>query len=143
MLMSEYQHNIDKKGRVFLPAKLRDSLGSKVIISKSLDGSPCLFVYSLQEWQKLVDNINSKPFSKARNLQRYLFSGAADLEYDAQGRILIPATLREFAGLSDSDAAKIVGVMNRVEIWNKENWDKQNQDISQEEILNALEECEL
>lgn len=143
MLMSEYQHSIDKKGRMFVPAKLRENLGSRVIVSKSLDGSPCLFIYSEQEWQKLVDNINSKPFVKARNLQRYLFSGAVDLEYDSQGRVLLPASLRDFAKLNDGESAKIVGVSNRVEIWNTENWNKQNEGISQEEILNALEECEL
>ncbi|MBQ2676015.1 MAG: division/cell wall cluster transcriptional repressor MraZ [Clostridia bacterium] len=143
MLMSEFQHNIDKKGRVFIPAKLREDLGDRFVISKSLDSSPCLFIYSMEEWQKLVDKLNEQPFVKARKLQRYLFSGAAELEPDAQGRVLLPQTLREFAQLMDSASATIIGASNRIEIWSSENWIKENEDVSQEEILNILEDCNL
>ena len=143
MLMGEFQHNIDEKGRFFIPAKFREEMGDQIVVAKSLDKTPCLFVYSAAEWQKLVDKISEKPFSSSRKLQRYLFSVAIDAEYDAQGRILIPLQLREFAALTEPQKAMVIGVNNRLEIWNQENWANEEDDISQDEILKALEECEL
>ena len=98
MLIGEYQHTLDPKGRVNFPARLRESLGSTFIITKGLDN--CLYVYSMEEWKVLEDKIRALPMSKSRNLQRFFFAGAAEAEPDKQGRVLIPAHLREYAGLT-------------------------------------------
>ena len=99
MLMGEYQHTIDVKGRLFMPAKLRETLGGSFIISKGLDG--CLFVYDKDEWHKLELKLNALPMTNknARTFSRFFFSGAAEVECDKQGRVLLPASLRTFAGL--------------------------------------------
>ena len=142
-LMGEYQHNIDKKGRMFVPSKLRDALGGPVVISKSIDFKPCLFIYSAEEWDKLVSKINNQPFIKVSALQRHLFSGATEVEYDAQGRVLLPAVLREYAGLKESEQAIIIGASNRVEIWSPDEWEKVSTAITPENIEQALLECEI
>lgn len=142
-LMGEYQHNIDKKGRMFVPAKLRDALGGPVVISKSIDFKPCLFIYSADEWAKLVSKINDQPFIKIASLQRHMFSGASEVEYDAQGRVLIPQVLREYAGLKESEQAIIIGASNRVEIWNPTEWEKVAGAITPENIEQALLDCEI
>jgi MraZ protein len=124
MFMSEYQHNIDAKGRLFIPARFREGLGDSFIITKGLDG--CLFVYTREEWDALEQKLRSLPFTKgdARAFVRFFFSGAAICEVDKQGRILIPGNLREYAGL-EKDVV-IIGVSTRVEIWSKNKWDEYN-----------------
>ena len=139
----KYYHNIDKKGRVFVPAKLRDALGSSIVISKSIDLTPCLFIYSQESWDELVEKINRQPYVKVATLQRHLFSGADDVEYDAQGRILIPSVLREYAKLQDSQQAVIIGASNRVEIWNPEEWEKVQNEINEENLWTSLTNCEI
>ena len=89
MLIGEYAHTLDQKGRVNFPAKLLTDLGDRFILSKGLDG--CLFVYSMEEWGNLERKIKELPLSKSRTLQRYFFAGAADVEVDYQGRFVIPA----------------------------------------------------
>ena len=124
MLMGEYQHTIDPKGRLFMPAKLRDVLGGSFILSKGLDG--CLFVYDKEQWHLLETKLSSLPMTNknARGFSRFFFSGAADAECDKQGRILLPANLRAFAGLDKN--VVIVGVGNRAEIWDAERWQSYN-----------------
>jgi MraZ protein len=140
MLMGEFQHNIDKKGRVFIPAKLRDDLGERFVVSKSLDYTPSLFIYPILEWQRLVDKINEEPFVKARKLQRHLFAGATELQYDSQGRVCIPQNLRDFADLSEGEEAFIIGASTRLEIWSSKNWADESDGITSESVLNILEE---
>ena len=127
MLLGEYQHSIDAKGRVILPAKLRDELGENCIATKGLE--KCLFVYPKQEWNIIEGKLKQLPLAKseARAFVRFFFSGAAELESDRQGRVLIPASLREYAGL-DKDIV-IIGVLNRIEIWDKTAWDEYNSQI--------------
>jgi MraZ protein len=122
MFMSEYQHNIDAKGRLFIPARFREGLGDSFIITKGLDG--CLFVYTRDEWSALEQKLKSLPFTRgdARAFLRFFFSGAAICEVDKQGRALIPANLREYARL-EKDVV-IIGVSTRVEIWAKEHWEQ-------------------
>ncbi|MFX4261407.1 division/cell wall cluster transcriptional repressor MraZ [Pelotomaculum propionicicum] len=122
MFMSEYQHNIDAKGRLFIPARFREGLGDSFIITKGLDG--CLFVYTRDEWDALEQKLKSLPFTRgdARAFVRFFFSGAAICEVDKQGRILIPGNLREYAGL-EKDVV-VIGVSTRVEIWAKEQWEQ-------------------
>ncbi|WP_458863742.1 division/cell wall cluster transcriptional repressor MraZ [Acidaminobacterium chupaoyuni] len=135
-MRGEFQHNIDAKGRLFIPVKLRDSLGSEFIVTKGLDG--CLFVYSGEAWQVLEDKISQLPLSKSRNLQRFFFSSAADCEPDAQGRVVIPQNLREYAGLTKE--VTVIGVSGRVEIWDTQRWKAYNDELTSESIENAMED---
>lgn len=136
MLIGEFQHNIDVKGRVFIPARFRDDLSSRFIVTKGLDG--CLFAYSMEEWQVLEAKIRELPMSKARNLQHFFFAGAADVEADKQGRILLPANLREYADLKKD--VTIVGASNHIEIWDKEKWAGICSGITGQSIAEAMDE---
>jgi len=97
MFLGEYQHSIDEKGRVIMPARFREQLGSTFIITRGLDG--CLFVYPQEEWVKLANEVQNLPLAKkdARAFSRFLFSGAAEVECDKQGRVSVPAVLRDYA----------------------------------------------
>ncbi len=123
MFMGEYEHSIDAKGRIIVPAKFREDLGEEFVVTLGLDG--CLFAYPKNEWQTFASELGKLPGTKeARQLQRYFFGKAAACEADKQGRILIPAVLRECAGL-EKDIV-FVGVLNKIEIWSKERWDNNN-----------------
>lgn len=136
MLIGEYQHSLDVKGRVNFPARLREGLGSRFFITKGLD--ECLFVYSEQEWAVLEDKIRALPLSKARGLQRFLFAGASEVEPDKQGRVLIPANLREYAGL-DKDVM-IIGASNRAEIWDRDRYLQSCDELTSEMVAEAMDE---
>lgn len=123
MFMGEFIHTIDAKGRIIIPSKFREGLGDEFVITQGLDG--CLFAYPLAEWQLFVEKLKKLPGTKeARQLQRYFMAGAALCQADKQGRILIPAKLRESAAL-EKDIV-FVGVLNKIEIWNKERWESNN-----------------
>ena len=139
MLIGEYQHNIDPKGRVIVPSKFREDLGERFYVTKGLDG--CLFVLSPAEWDKLQEKIMSMPISKARGLQRFFFSGAAEVEPDKQGRILLPQHLRDYAHLTKDVA--FIGASRRAEIWDAANWKAFNSDLTEEAIAEAMDELEL
>lgn len=128
IFIGEYQHVLDIKGRVIMPSKFRDDLGERFVVTKGLDS--CLFVYPQAEWQELERKLRTLPLTSkdARAFTRFFFSGATECELDKQGRILIPANLREYANL-DKDLA-IIGVSSRVEIWGKETWDEYNGDAN-------------
>lgn len=128
MLMGEYQHSIDSKGRVFMPAKFREELGEGFIATKGLD--QCLFVYSKAEWAILENKLKQLPLAKpeARAFVRFFFAGAAELECDKQGRTLVPQSLREYAKL-EKDVV-VIGVSNRIEMWDKNTWDEYNKQIA-------------
>lgn len=136
MLIGEYEHSIDQKGRINFPSKLLEDLGESFIITKGLDN--CLFVYSAEEWKHIEDKIRALPMSKARNLQRFLFSSAAEIASDKQGRIVIPKNLRDYAGLEKN--VIITGVSVRCEIWDKDRYNKMNEEITPEEIESAMED---
>lgn len=124
MFMGEYIHTIDAKGRIIIPSKFREGLGEEFVITLGLDG--CLFAYPYSEWQIFVEKLKTLPGTKeARQLQRYFMAGAAACQADKQGRILIPSKLREHAAL-EKDIV-FVGVLNKIEIWDKERWEKNNQ----------------
>ena len=118
--MGEYNHTIDPKGRVIVPAKFRETLGEQFVVTKGLDG--CLFVYDEQEWNIFEEKLKTLPITnkEARAFVRFFLAGAATVEVDKQGRILLPGVLREFAKL-EKDVV-LVGVGSRVEIWSKECW---------------------
>lgn len=128
MFIGEYQHSLDNKGRMIIPSKFRDSLGEKFIMTKGLDD--CLFVYPNEEWKVLESKLKSLPLTSrdARAFVRFFFSGATECELDKQGRILIPANLREYCKLNKE--AIIIGVSTRIEIWSKDEWDLYNEDES-------------
>ena len=137
MLIGEYEHSLDAKGRLIMPAKLRDDIGEKFIITKGLDG--CLFAFSIEEWKNFEQKLRSLPISNkdARAFSRFFFAGAMDCEIDKQGRFLISSNLREFAGLTKE--VVIVGMDSRIEIWSKDKWQKCDEDISADEIAEKME----
>ncbi len=114
MLLGEYNYNIDAKGRVFVPAKLREDLGDTFVIAKSMD--KCISVYSYEMWARYVGKLNALPEMKARNIRRFLFSTATEVSCDSQGRVLIPQSLREHAGLEKE--ITFIGAGDHAEIWN-------------------------
>ncbi len=132
MFMGEYNHTVDAKGRLIVPSKFRELLGDEFVVTKGLDR--CLFVYPSDEWENIQGNFrNVSQFSKeARKLARFFFAGAAMCEVDKQGRILLPAVLREYAGL-EKDVV-LAGVLNRIEIWDKERWCETSEYDDVEEI---------
>ncbi|MEG1008662.1 MAG: division/cell wall cluster transcriptional repressor MraZ [Clostridia bacterium] len=121
MLLGEYSHNLDTKGRISIPAKFREDLGMSFIITKGLDN--CLFIYSKEEWNKFETKLKELPTSNiaARNFIRFFFSGASECEIDKQGRINIPQNLRLHANLTKD--VYVIGVSTRVELWDKDVWD--------------------
>lgn len=122
MLLGEYRHNVDVKGRVSVPSKFRNDLGQTFVITKGLDN--CLFMYSKQEWETFELKLKELPLTNqdARSFVRFFFAGAAECEVDKQGRINIPQNLREYANIQKD--VVIVGVATRAEIWDSEKWNK-------------------
>ena len=120
MLMGEYHHNIDDKGRITIPSKFRDDLGEKFVVTRGLEN--CLFAYSLEDFQKIVAELQKIPFTKkdARQFMRFFLSGATTVEFDKQGRINISSPLISYAGLKKE--CIIIGTGDRLEIWSSNNW---------------------
>lgn len=140
MLLGEFKHNLDTKGRVALPAKFRNKLGAGAIITRGLDH--CLFVFAHKEWEALAQKLMALPLAQAnsRAFSRLMLAGASDVEIDKQGRILVPDYLREYAGLKKETV--ITGLYNRIEIWDKEEWQKYKQktETESDEIAEKLGE---
>ena len=135
-LIGQYQHSIDAKGRLFIPAKFREELGETFYVTIGLDG--CLSVYSDTKWASLIEKVEALPLSKARSM-RTLFANAAKCEPDAQGRILIPAKLREYAKLEKE--VIITGASRCVELWNPERWAPiESEGLDPENLAAAMEE---
>lgn len=140
MLIGEYDHSLDSKGRLIMPAKLREDMGEKFIITTGLDG--CLFGFSMEEWKKFEDKLKTLPITNknARNFVRFFLSGATECELDKQGRFLIVVKLRENAKLEKD--VTIIGTGTRIEIWNKEKWQEhiREENLSIEDIEQNMEE---
>ncbi|MCM3732270.1 division/cell wall cluster transcriptional repressor MraZ [Fictibacillus nanhaiensis] len=122
MFMGEYQHNIDEKGRMIIPSKFREELGTEFILTRGLD--QCVFGYPLSEWKVIEEKLKALPFTKkdARAFTRFFFSGAAECQLDKQGRVNIASPLRDYAKL-EKDCV-VIGVSNRIEIWSKSVWEE-------------------
>lgn len=135
-MKGEYQHTLDAKGRLFIPAKLREQLGDSFVVTKGLDD--CLFVYPQEAWDELEHKIRQLPMSKSRSLQRFFLSSAADVTVDRQGRIVIPSVLRSYAGL-ERDVV-VIGVGERAELWDARRWNNYTDDLDSENIAQAMEE---
>ncbi len=140
MFMGEYNHTIDAKGRLIVPAKFREALGDEFVVTKGLDG--CLFVYSNSEWNAFEEKLRTLPLTNknARQFTRFFLAGAAACEVDKQGRILLPQVLREFAKL-EKDVV-LVGVASRIEIWSKEVWEESvnTYDTDMDEVAENMED---
>lgn len=134
--MGEYQHSIDAKGRLIIPAKFREHLTEGFVITRGLDN--CLFGYPILEWRKLEEKLKQLPVTKkdARAFTRFFFSGATEVEVDKQGRINIPSNLLTHANVQKD--CVVLGVSNRIEIWSKESW--QNYFAESEESFNDIAE---
>lgn len=115
MFFGQHYHNIDKKGRVFVPAKYRAELGEEFMLSRSPDGKRCLCIYPMEEWRKIDEKLKSLPGVQAGKLVRFMYSGADSVSCDGQGRVLIPSALREYAGLEGETA--VIGMSSKLEIW--------------------------
>ena len=140
MLKGEYSHNIDDKGRMIIPSKIRDGLGEKFVITKGMDA--CLYVYPEDEWNRFEAQLNALPTTtdkKARQFAYFFQGSATDGDLDKQGRTLIPSVLREFAHL-DKEVV-LVGMGKRAEIWDKARWNAANAEVEQniEEIASDME----
>ncbi len=143
LLIGEYEHSVDQKGRLIMPSKLRGELGDRFIVTKGLDG--CLFVYSLKEWEVFENKLKALPISNknARDFTRFFLAGAMECEVDKQGRFLITNNLREFAELTKD--VIIIGLTTRLEIWDKKKWQQcsSTDNISPEEIAEKMSELGL
>ena len=139
MLLGEYEHSIDDKNRLTLPAKLRDSFADGLVLTRGIER--CLYVYPRAQWEHLVES-RLAPLdplsSEARRIARYFYSGAAEGELDRQGRVMIPGPLAAHADLSRD--VVIAGAGDRVEVWNRDGWRKQLQEIegSAEDVAESL-----
>ncbi len=138
MLFGGYDHKIDKKGRVFIPSAFREELGESFIICRGIYGKCCLSVYSKDEWKVLVEKIGTLPSAKSSTVKRFLYDGAFNVEFDTQGRILVPPTLREYAKF-DAEV-HIIGMDTNLEIWDKSNWNEENETNTLESISSVMEE---
>ena len=140
VLIGKFEHTIDAKGRINFPAKFREDMGDRFILTKGLDN--CIAVYSLEEWGRWEGKLRSLPDSKSRQPKRFFFASATDVEPDKQGRILIPNHLRQRAKLEKE--VVVAGIFNRVEIWNAQRWaELEEEAFSSGSLEQAMEEMGL
>ena len=140
MFFGEFQHSVDKKGRAFIPSKFREELGESFMICRSIDSRPCLRVYSLEQWALLDEKLRALP-ARAGGFKRKIYSSATTVECDAQGRILIPVKLREFAELGGDVC--FIGMSDFFEVWCPENWAREDSECSEESMDAIAEEFNL
>lgn len=131
MFLGEYNHTIDDKGRVIIPARFRPDLATGLVVTRGLDG--CLALYSNAAWEALAEQVNALPITdrRARDFRRFVFGSATEATLDRQGRALIPAYLREYAGI-DSEVT-VVGMNTYIEIWNPKTWQAMRQEVENDE----------
>ncbi|MBI2506792.1 MAG: division/cell wall cluster transcriptional repressor MraZ [Candidatus Colwellbacteria bacterium] len=138
MFIGEFHHSVDEKGRVAIPAKFRSKISGGAIITRGLDR--CLFIFTNKDWAALAEKLITLPLAQAnsRAFVRLMLSGASDVKLDVQGRILVPDYLRKYAGLDKS--AKIIGVYNRMEIWDDRTWERYRErtESSSDEIAEKM-----
>lgn len=122
MFIGEYKHSVDTKKRMALPKKFRKDLGKTVVITRGLD--QCLFVYPMKAWKELAEKLGTMPIGEAstRSFVRLMLAGATDTTMDAQGRVLVPEYLKEYAGISKD--VTVAGLYNRLEVWDEKKWDR-------------------
>ncbi len=137
MFMGQYEHTIDAKGRTIVPVKYREGLGDEFVVTWGADG--CLYLYPQEEWKQFVEKLLQLPSNQnTRKIQRQFLSMAMEVSLDKQGRILVPAKLRGSANL-EKDLV-FIGMMNRVEVWDKATLDAQNQEEDAKDLEAAMDE---
>lgn len=139
MFIGTYQHNVDNKGRVIMPAKFREELGESFYITMGIN--KCLFVLSKESWDGFLDKLSGQPISKATDISRFFCAGAVEAVPNAQGRVLIPENLRKYADIGKD--VTVVGVGSRVEIWSTNRWNDYLEKQSQDSIMSAMELLEI
>lgn len=140
MFMGQYEHLIDTKGRIIIPAKYREELGDTFVVTRGLDG--CLFLYPQAEWAQFVEKLQQLPSNQnTRKIQRQFLSKAMEVSLDKQGRILIPALLRTSAALEKE--VTFVGMMNRIEVWDKNRLEAQEMQDDDEVLEEAMDELDI
>ena len=142
-MLGQYNHNIDSKGRLIVPARLREALGKNFVVTQGLDN--CLYAYPESEWEIFQAKLNALPISNkpARQFQRFFQAGASDCEIDSQGRVLIPQVLRDFAKI-DKEVV-VIGNGKKAEIWSKENWEAtfSQEALNMDDIAQAMDDLNL
>ncbi len=136
MLLGQFEYNLDAKGRVFIPSKLKDSLGESFVLAKSMD--PCIAIYSKEMWENYVSKLSALPEMKARGIRRFVFSTAIEASVDSQGRVLITQPLREYAKLEKE--VTIIGNGDHAEIWNAARYEEYMNSQSVDEMVDTLME---
>ena len=138
MFIGEYSHTIDQKGRMAVPAKMRSQLGSGGVITRGIDS--CLWIFPKKEWMALAEKLSQLPLTdtNSRAFSRLMLAGAMEVEFDSQGRILLPGYLRGYAGLAKN--AIVAGLYSRLEIWDEEKWQsyKEKTEKATESITKAM-----
>jgi len=134
MISGEYNHNIDPKSRMFLPAKLRSELGETVILAKSVD--KCIAIYSVEAWKTFTEKLDALPNIEARNIKRFIYAFATETQIDSQGRVLIPQKLKGYAGIEKN--VVVIGVGDHAEIWDEDTWNGEVNSENAEEIANMM-----
>lgn len=141
MFTGSHEHAVDNKGRIIIPSKFREELGEKFIITLGVDG--CLFIYPMNKWEEFVLKLQGLQTSKleSRQLQRYFLAYASEVEFDKQGRVLIPSGLREKAEIQKN--VILVGMIGKIEIWDKDKWDNNRSFKDMAEVAKKMEELDL
>ncbi len=134
MILGEYRHTLDAKNRTFLPAKLREVLGERIVIAQGVD--KCLTVYPMESWEKFEAKVAELPPIKARQVRRWIYGFSQDTTVDSQGRVLIPNAYKEYAGLEKNLVS--LGVGDHIEIWSEDEFEATVKGISAEEIEETL-----
>lgn len=136
MLVGRYDYNIDVKGRISIPSKMREELGARFVATKGLDN--CIQILPIQEWERLMEKISAQSYVQQKQLRRFFCENSQEIELDKQGRFCIPPALRAFAGLTD--AAAIIGMQNIIEVWNPQRWADANSELTPENIEAIMQE---
>lgn len=139
MLSGEYSHTLDTKNRLILPAKLREELGADIVLTKSVDS--CVSLYTRKSWLAFTEKLDALPDTETRLVKRFLYSAAFETSIDAQGRLLIPPHLCQYAGLTKN--VKVIGVGNRVEIWDAAAWDQTISAVDIDQVISTMEKLGL
>ncbi len=138
MLIGGSFNKVDKKGRIFVPSRFKEDLGNTIVLCTGVFGKKCLWGFSVEEFDKFTARLNRLPYGKMQDMYRYLSDGSVFAEVDASGRILIPAELREFAGIEEE--VRIVGMKNNVEIWSSAVFAEEKQSINTADFASVVDE---
>lgn len=138
MFYGTYQHNVDPKGRVAIPSKLRSPLGDMFVVSRPIDKLPCLCIFPMQVWNDLTSRLSTLPLAQARAARRYLYSGAISTVLDSQGRVLVPQNLRDMIGAQIGEKLTLVGADDCIEIWKTSDWEAYDIESHSDDALDII-----